>query len=105
MGVSGVQAAFVLAAHAETDLKFQERMLKVFSERLRDGAIKGSQFALLTDKVLRAQGKLQKYGTQFDDELRPEPIADAPHIDERRHALGMISMANYTCEMHAMYGP
>jgi len=75
VGVSGVQAAFVLVAHVEADLQFQERMLKVFSERLRDREVRGSQFALLTDKVLRAQGKL------------------------------LISMVNYTCEMHAIYGP
>jgi hypothetical protein len=66
---------------------------------------KGSQFALLTDKVLRGQGKPQLYGTRFDDELKPEPIADEAHVDKRRHSLGMISLANYSCKIHAAYGP
>lgn len=104
VGIDGVQAAFVLIAHAGTDVAFQERMLKVFSHRLRDGEIKGGQFALLTDKVLRAQGKPQLYGTQFDEALKPDPIGDESHVDERRHALGMVSMDNYACEMHAIYG-
>lgn len=104
VGVDGVQAAFVLIAHAGTDVAFQERMLKVFSHRVRDGEIKGGQFALLTDKVLRAQGKPQLYGTQFDEALKPDPIRDESHVDERRHALGMVSMGNYACEMHAVYG-
>ena len=104
VGADGVEAAFILIAHAGTDLPFQERMLKVFEHRLKDGEIQGGQFALLTDKVLTGQGKPQRYGTQFGDELKPEPIADEAHVDERRHALGMISLANYSCEIHALYG-
>ena len=104
VGVDGVQAAFLLIAHAETDVAFQEQMLKIFAQRLRNGEINGGQFALLTDKVLRAQGKPQRYGTQFDDALSPQPIADEAHVDQRRRAAGMISMANYACEMHAIYG-
>lgn len=104
VGADGVEATFILIAHAGTDLPFQEQMLKVFERRLRDGEIKGGQFALLTDKVLTGQGRPQKYGTQFDDDLKPEPITAEAHVDERRRALGMISMASYSCEMRAIYG-
>jgi hypothetical protein len=104
VGIEGVEAAFVLIAHAEADVPFQERMLKVLSDRARAGEIKGGELALLTDKILRARGKPQRYGTQFGDDMKPEPIADEAHVDERRHALGMISMANYSFEMRAFYG-
>jgi hypothetical protein len=108
VGLDGVHAAFLLTQHADDDSAFQERMLRVVTRRLRTGEINGNQYALLTDRVLRAQGKPQRYGTQFemrDDEWKPEPIADEAHVDERRHALGLISLANYSCKIHAVYGP
>jgi len=102
VGVEGVRSAFLLVAHAETDLGFQQSMLEVLIRRAREGEVKGGQVALLTDKILRAQGKLQRYGTQFGDDLNPEPIDDAKHVDERRRAMGMISLANYSCEIRAV---
>jgi hypothetical protein len=108
VGVDGVHAAFLLTQHADDDSAFQERMLRVVTRRLRSGEINGNQYALLTDRVLRAHGKPQRYGTQFekrDDDWKPEPIADEPHVDQRRRALGLISLANYSCKIRAVYGP
>ena len=48
----------------------------------------------------------QRYGTQFgwnEDGLNPDTIADESHVDERRSALGMMSLANYSCVLHSMY--
>jgi hypothetical protein len=104
VGVSGVEATFVMTAHVEDDVDLQKQVLKVFRRRLPRGEIKGGQLALLTDKILRAEGKPQRFGTQFDESMKPEPIADAAHVDERRRALGMISLANYACEMRVLYG-
>lgn len=106
VGLKGVNAAFILTQHADEDPKFQERMLRVFTVRLRDGEVTGQEYALLTDRVLRAQGKPQRYGSQFggsEEGMKPDPIADEAHVDERRHALGMVSLANYSCVLHAYY--
>lgn len=108
VGVDGVQAAFLLTQHADSDPAFQERMLRVVTSRLRDGEITGNEYALLTDRVLRAQGRPQRYGTQFEErggDWKVEPIADENHVDERRHALGLISLANYSCKIRVVYGP
>jgi hypothetical protein len=108
VGKDGVQAAFLLVQHADTDTVFQERMLSVIEKRLRSGQIDSNQYALLTDRVLRAQGKPQRYGSQFerrDGGWRPQPIADEPHVDARRRALGLMSLANYTCIVRAYYAP
>src|SRR5882757_1260010 len=91
VGLDGVQAAFLLIQHADSAPQFQAGMLKVISRRLRTGEINGNQYALLTDRVLQSQGKAQRYGTQFQgkgDQLKPLPIEDEAHVDQRRHALG-----------------
>jgi hypothetical protein len=108
VGVDGVQAAFLLTQHADTDPEFQEKILKVVTQRYQSGEINGNALALLTDRVLRAKGKPQRYGTQFeerDGDWKPQPLADESHVDERRHALGLVSLANYSCVIHAAYGP
>jgi hypothetical protein len=104
VGLAGVNAAFILTQHA--DPQFQAKMLPILSARFKQGEISGQDYGLLTDRVLRAQGKAQRYGSQFtwtDGSLKPDPIADEAHVDQRRHALGMISMANYSCVLSAMY--
>jgi hypothetical protein len=93
VGIEGVHAAFLLTQHADGDPAFQEKMLRIITPRLRDGGITGNEYALLTDRVLRAQGKPQRYGTQFEgsgENLKPAPIADEVHVDKRRHSVGLI---------------
>jgi hypothetical protein len=108
IGIEGVQAAFLLATHADDDPSFQAKILKIITPRLRKIEIDGNQYALLTDRVLVAQGKHQRYGTQFErhgDQMKPKPIQDEAHVDERRRAIGLISIENYTCVLHAAYDP
>jgi hypothetical protein len=108
VGVDGVHAAFLLTQHADDDRAFQEKILTIITRRWQSGVFDGNGYALLTDRVLRAQGKPQVYGTQFeerDHDWKPEPVADEAHVDERRHALGLISLANYSCKIRAAYGP
>jgi hypothetical protein len=108
VGLDGVAAAFLLTTHADSDSSFQAKILTIITPRLRRNEIDGNQFALLTDRVLVAQGRQQCYGTQFEglgDQLKPKPIQDEAHVDERRRALGLISIKNYTCVLHAVYDP
>jgi hypothetical protein len=108
VGIDGVQAAFLLTTHADDDPLFQAKILKIITPRLRKNEIDGNQFALLTDRVLVHQGKRQRYGTQFEgrgDQLKPKPIQDEAHVDERRRALGLVSMKNYTCILRAVNDP
>ena len=106
VGVNGVHAAFLLTQHADSDLKFQASMLHIVTPRLQDGEITGEEYAMLTDRVLVAQGKPQRYGTQFGgsgENMKPDPIADEAHVEKRRHSLGLISLTIYSCVLHAMY--
>ena len=45
----------------------------------------------------------QLYGTQFvydEDELKPHPIEDPEHLDQRRAAVGLGPFAEYEALMH-----
>ncbi|MGA0587410.1 DUF6624 domain-containing protein [Dyella sp. KRB-257] len=71
--------------------------------------IKNSDFALLTDRVLRAQKKPQRYGTQFvADPAHPgkvvmAPVEDPAHLDERRAEAGLMPISDYRCVMEVVY--
>lgn len=107
VGLDGVDAALTLTVHAAADPDFQERVLTLAIARVRSGEVRAEQFATLTDDVLRGQGKKQRYGTEFDwrdGKLKPYPIEDEANVDARRRELGMGTLANYTCFMHALYG-
>ena len=104
VGVDGVKAAFILVQHADSDPGFQANILKVLRHRLPTGEINANQFAMLTDRVLLAQGKRQRYGTQFENqrgEWVPSPMEEKAHVDQRRKALGLVSLAHYACMLRA----
>lgn len=104
VGSDGFGAAWLLVQHADRDPAFQQEMLELMIER---NLIEGEQLAMLTDRVLRAQGKPQRYGSQFTEEAGrqvPQPIEEpVERLDERRAAMGMMPFADYRCAMGVMY--
>jgi hypothetical protein len=104
VGYDGLQAAWLLVQHADSDPAFQAEMLTEIRRRVKSRELDLQNYALLTDRVLLAQGKKQRYGTQF--EVREQGLAvrsleDPGHVDERRRALGLISLADYACTLKA----
>jgi hypothetical protein len=103
VGYDGLQAAWLLVQHA-SDPAFQAKMLTEIRRRVKSRELDLQDYALLTDRVLLAQGRKQRYGTQF--EVREQGLAvrsleDPSHVDERRRALGLISLADYACTLKA----
>lgn len=109
VGNDGVEAAFLLVQHADSDPAFQASVLPKLAALQKKGMVSGPDFALLTDRVLRAQGKPQRYGTQFaPDHDRPgtfaaEPMVDPTHIDTRRASVGLMPLADYACVLSVVY--
>lgn len=109
VGRDGVQAAFILVQHAESDPALQARMLPQLAKLRSKGEVSGQDFALLTDRVLRAQGKPQRYGTQFepdkvhDGTMVLEPTEDPGHVDARRAEVGLPPLKDYACLLSAVY--
>ena len=60
--------------------------------------------AMLTDRVLLAEGKHQIYGTQFvirDGEWVPLRLEDEENVDDRRAEVGLPPLAEYKAMIEA----
>jgi hypothetical protein len=107
VGAAGVNYAWILVQHADANRPFQNHVLDQIRPRVATGEVDGEEFAQLTDRVLLAEGKKQRYGSQFVGGDRPmtlRPVEDAAHLDERRATVGLPPMAAYRCLMDAIYG-
>lgn len=109
VGTDGVDAAFILVQHADSDLAFQSHVLPQLESLGKQRLVSGQQVAMLTDRVLRSQDKPQRYGTQFmtDDksaDMKLQPIEDLAHVDARRREMGLPPLADYACVLSMVYG-
>ena len=107
VGVKGVGAAFLVIQHSP-DVAFKVKMLPYLKQSYLNGeGVSGQQVALLTDRVLIAQGKKQIYGTQADvseGKVMFSPIEDETNVDKRREEMNMPSLDFYLKIMEKMYG-
>ncbi|MBD8900509.1 DUF6624 domain-containing protein [Rhodanobacter sp. DHG33] len=109
VGSDGMHAAWQLVQHADRDPGFQAHVLEELQGRPGHGGVDAQEYATLTDRVLLAQHKLQRYGTQFDPagikdgELKPSPMEDAGRVDQRRAAAGLPPLADYECLLRVVY--
>ena len=74
---------------------------------LNGEGVSGQEFALLQDRVLVHQNKLQLYGTQLnilDGELVFDPIFDEEHVDKRRAEVGLPPLDEYKKIVADAYG-
>lgn len=105
VGDDGALAAFLLIQHADTDTAFQKRCLKLLTDAVEREEAKAAHMAYLTDRVLVAEGKPQRYGTQFhpvDGVSVPFPIEDEAHVDARRKEVGLESLEEYAKRMRSL---
>ena len=109
VGADGRRAVFLLVQHADHDLGFQREALGPMREAVEAGDARGSDLAYLTDRVRKAEGRPQLYGTQLHMNAGQDaflwPVEDAEAVDARRAALGMPPLAEYlarACEEGGM---
>jgi hypothetical protein len=106
VGVDGANAAWILVQHADADPQFQRHCLDLMSKCPRE-EVSQENFAYLTDRVLLAEGKKQKYGTQLvwvDRKFQPRPIEDEANVDKIRAAVGLPPLAEYLELAEQVYG-
>lgn len=97
VGTDGAHNAWLLVQHADAQPDFQQRCLDLMNA-MPEGEVAGQDVAYLTDRVLVAAGKPQRYGTQVQLENgRPvvKNVEDEANLDSRRSALGMEPMDEY----------
>jgi hypothetical protein len=108
VGKDGASAAWLFVQHADMDKPFQKEAIKLLEAAVAKGEAEGRDLAYLTDRILAGEGKPQRYGTQYheiDGKLVPQPIEDAEHVDARRAAVGLSTLAEYDKVMQANYRP
>ncbi|WP_375767384.1 hypothetical protein NR798_37765 [Archangium gephyra] len=105
VGQKGAQAAWLLVQHADLDVAFQRQCLPLLEKSVAAGEGSPQDLAYLTDRVLVAEGKPQRYGTQFhtvEGQLVLRPIEDEANVDARRAAVGLGTLAEYKEQMRRM---
>jgi len=108
VGRDGAKAAWLIVQHADHDPAFQAQALALMQNAAKTGDADAADVALLTDRVLIAQGKPQRYGTQFtsaaDGVMELQPTEDMQTLDARRRAAGLQPLAAYKAMLSETYG-
>lgn len=105
VGELGVRQAWLLAQHADKQPQFQADLLPALEARYAAGEIDGTTLSRFVDRVLKAQGKPQRYGTQFTREewaSSQVPMPDEARLrvfDANRLAFRIMPLADYVCMM------
>jgi hypothetical protein len=105
VGKDGAHAAWLLVQHADGDLAFQKRCLSLMQAATK-GDVEPQDIAYLTDRILVAQRKKQRYGTQLQQRggrFTPQPIEDEGNVDKRRAKVGLPPLAEYLTAAQAEY--
>lgn len=109
VGEEGFHDAWLLVQHADSDPAFQTAVLESLKPLLTSAGVARREFAMLTDRVLTAQGKPQRYGSQFvptkDGSFVPKPTEDVAQLERRRAAMELMPMAAYTCMLRFTFAP
>lgn len=110
VGERGVDEAFYLVQHNPEDSAFQKAMLPALTALAKQDRVPKSDLAMLTDRILRYEGKPQIYGTQYlktpdQPGMRLEPTEDLAHLDERRASMNLMPSSDWICVMTVVYAP
>ncbi|MBB5610645.1 MULTISPECIES: DUF6624 domain-containing protein [unclassified Janthinobacterium] len=98
------QTAFLVLQHA--DHASQRKYLPQLHDAVQRHDALGSALALLEDRLLVADGKPQRYGSQLStNPLRFDPIEDEARVDERRRSIGLEPLADYAKRFGLSYAP
>jgi hypothetical protein len=103
VGESGVQWTWLLVLHADDDPQFQLSVQPIFVQRQEAGELPADDLARLTDRVLLAAGKPQRFGTQFDwysGQFKPKGAGNIADFEANRQALGLMPLTDYACMMN-----
>lgn len=97
VGSEAATAAYLIVSHSQ-DLPLQKLSLELMT-KLGTTEVENKQIATLTDRILLAEDKKQRYGQMYsfaaDGTPIPKPIEDEVNVDKRRAELGLEPLAEY----------
>lgn len=98
-GFEANKIAWLIAQHADDDIEFQEKCLKLMlASYPRDRSSSGIYLAYLIDRLSINTAGYQFFGTQFsyqDGELMPKPIQGEERVNQRRKQVHLPPLENY----------
>ena len=106
VGKDGSFAAWLLVQHADGSPMFQRKCLDLMSKVPHD-EVRPCDLAYLTDRVLLAEGKKQRYGSQISftgGKCKPQPIEDEANVNRRRKEVGLEPIEEYLKMVEGFYG-
>ena len=106
VGMPASNAAMLLLNHTP-DHVWQKALLPQLEELADAGKIDAAMLAVVVDKELVSEGKLQRYGTQFRSmgtSMRMYAVEDPATLDARRARLQLPPIAVYRGMLSRMYG-
>jgi len=92
--------AWILVQHADRDPDFQRETLSLLESLLEKGETDPNNFAGLYDRVAIAEGRAQRYGTQFyctsaEGGLTVGELEDAANVDALRASVSLPPVDEY----------
>ncbi|MGC8776007.1 MAG: DUF6624 domain-containing protein, partial [Minisyncoccia bacterium] len=101
VGKKASNCAWLLVQHADHDIAFQKKCLKLIEESYQKDkkSINPSHIAYLTDRILFNEGKKQIFGTQFyfdqNKKLKLYPLKSTKNIDKLRKKYQLPPLKTY----------
>jgi hypothetical protein len=105
VGMDASNDAMTLLTHTP-DHAWQRSMLPGLEELAAKGKIDGSALAVVADKELVSEGKLQRYGTQFkflDGKMAMYAVEDPAGLDARRATVFLMPIKVYEGMLEQAY--
>ncbi|QHN05156.1 hypothetical protein FTO74_18725 [Granulicella sp. WH15] len=105
VGIEASNGAMLILTHT-ADHEWQRSLLPTLVNLADAGKIDGSTLALVVDKELIAEGKLQRYGSQFklvDGAMAMYAVEDPGGLDRRRAQVLLPPMDAYKQQMASIY--
>lgn len=105
VGVEASNAAMLVLTHTP-DHAWQRALLPLLEELADAGKIDAAPLALVVDKELVSEGKLQRYGTQFrlvKGAMAMDAVEDPAGLDKRRERLLLPPLSVYKAMLSRMY--
>ena len=105
VGLEASQAAATILIHSQDHI-FQRALLPMLQGLVEKDEIVGSDVALLTDKLLLAEGQPQKFGSQFtvrNGKMVMDPVEDPEHLEQRRAQYLLPPMPAYKKMLADLY--
>ena len=105
VGIDASNDAMNLLVHSP-DHAWQRSLVPRLERLAKEGKIDGSELAILVDKELVSEHKLQRYGTQFkfvDGKMAMDAVEDPEGLDARRAMVFLMPIKAYEGMLEQMY--